>query len=240
MTVVGTADSGKLSRSTTAADVAKILRKRILAGAYSEDQFIRQETIAQELGVSRIPVREALTLLVAEGLLIREKYRGAVVPKLSLTEIDEIYALRLMIESYLLRSAISRITPAQIAHLQAVITQSRNTQDMSEWAGLNVDFHRALYEAADKPLSMQLLDNLLVRADRYLKMQRVLSTDTQQESDAEHQRVLDFVIAGDVDGAVTALCEHITWNRTDVARMIGLPRMPTSDLITPVESAAAP
>jgi DNA-binding GntR family transcriptional regulator len=131
MTVASTGDSGKLSRSTTAADVAKILRKRILAGAYSEQQFIRQETIAQELGVSRIPVREALTLLEAEGLLIREKYRGAVVPKLSLTEIDEIYALRLMIESYLLRSAISKITPAQIEHLQAVITRSRKTKDMS-------------------------------------------------------------------------------------------------------------
>jgi DNA-binding GntR family transcriptional regulator len=215
------AADGKLSRSTTAVEVARVLKQRILAGHYAEDQFIRQELIAQELGVSRIPVREALAQLEAEGLVIREKYRGAIVPKLSVTEIEEIYALRLMIEPYLLRAAVANVTPDQIDHLQAVIAKSREAKDMAEWAGLNLDFHRTLYEAADKPLSLQLLDNLLMRADRYLKMQRFLSTQTQEESDAEHQRILDLILAGDADGAVAALCEHIRWNATDVTRMIG-------------------
>jgi DNA-binding GntR family transcriptional regulator len=219
--VATTLASGKLSRSTTAIDVMRVLKQRILAGHYAEDQFIRQELIAQELGVSRIPVREALAQLEAEGLVVREKYRGAIVPKLSVTEIEEIYALRLMIEPYLLRAAIANITPAQIDHLRAIVAKSREAQDMADWAGLNLDFHRSLYEAAEKPLSLQLLDNLLSRADRYLKMQRFLSNQTQEESDAEHQRILDFVIAGDADGAVDALCAHIRWNATDVTKMIG-------------------
>ncbi len=218
---MATAADGKLSRSTTAIEVARVLKQRILAGHYAEDQFIRQELIAQELGVSRIPVREALAQLESEGLLIREKYRGALVPKLSVTEIEEIYALRLMIEPYLLRAAIANVGPDQIRHLASVVERSRETTDMAIWAGLNMEFHRTLYEAAGKPLSLQLLDNLLMRADRYLKMQRFLSTQTQEESDAEHQRILDCVIAGDADAAVDALCSHIRWNATDVTRMIG-------------------
>ena len=221
---MATAASGKLERSTTAVEVARVLKQRILAGHYAEDQFIRQELIAQELGVSRIPVREALAQLEAEGLIVREKYRGAVVPKLSVTEIEEIYALRLMIEPHLLREAIAKIQPEQIAHLSEIVRRSREAEETTVWAGLNVEFHRTLYEAAGKPLAMQVLDNLLMRADRYLKMQRFLSTQTQEESDAEHQRILNLIIAGDADGAVAALCEHIRWNATDVTKMIGFSR----------------
>ncbi|GGD72507.1 transcription regulator [Croceicoccus mobilis] len=215
------AESSKLVRSTTAVDVARILRDRILSGHYAEDQYIRQEMIAQELGVSRIPVREALAQLEAEGLVIREKYRGALIPKLSLSEIEEIYEMRGMIEPYLLRTAFSNITPEVIASLREVVDKSRVTDDMGEWAGLNMQFHYTLYGLAGRPLSLQILENLLVRADRYLKVQRFLSNETQKESDAEHQRILDLIEEGDEDGAIEALREHISWNAQDLRRTIG-------------------
>ncbi|EZP72777.1 GntR family transcriptional regulator [Sphingomonas paucimobilis] len=216
--------TGKLARSTTALDVARVLKDRILAGHYAEDEFIRQELIAQELGVSRIPVREALALLEAEGLVIREKFRGAVVPRLSLEEIEEIYSLRGLLEPYLLKEAIERITPEIIGQLDAIVARSHETADKTEWAGLNVDFHRTLYEAADRPIALQMLDKLLVRADRYLKMQRFLSTQTQQESDAEHLRILECIKRGDKQGALDSLGQHIQWNAVDVRRTIGLER----------------
>lgn len=212
---------GKLARSTTALEVARVLKDRILAGHYAEDQFIRQELIAQELGVSRIPVREALAQLEAEGLVIREKYRGAVVPRLSAAEIEEIYALRGLLEPYLLEAAIERISDATIAQLSTIVEQSHQTTDTAKWAGLNVDFHRTLYEAADRPLALQMLDKLLVRADRYLKMQRFLSTQTQEESDAEHLRILECIKRGDTQGALESLRQHIRWNAVDVRRTIG-------------------
>lgn len=219
---MGALTSNKLVRSTTAVEVARILKERILGGHYAEDQFIRQELIAQELGVSRIPVREAIAQLEAEGLLIREKYRGAVVPKLLSTEIEEIYALRAMIEPYLLRAAMEKITPEQIEHLRQIIARSRAAANTASWAGLNVDFHRSLYALANKPLAMHVLDNLLMRADRYLKVQRFMSSQTQTESDAEHQRILDHVAEGNVEEAVAALCSHIGWNAEDVRQTIGL------------------
>ena len=216
--------SDRLERTTTANDVTTVLRRRILEGRYTEDQFIRQDVIAQELGVSRIPVREALARLEAEGLVIRVKYRGALVPKLSLSEIHEIYEMRSMIEPYLLRHAIKNITKEQLKQLRQVVERARKTSRMTEWAGMNVDFHRSLFEAAGRPLALSVLDNLLVRADRYLKMQNFNSSTTKEESDAQHMRILDLVEKRDVEGAIEALNEHINWNADDVRASISLNR----------------
>jgi DNA-binding GntR family transcriptional regulator len=140
-----------------------------------------------------------------------------------MAEIQEIYDLRLMIEPYLLREAIARMTPEQLTSLKTIIHNSRQAEDTTVWAGLNVDFHRSLYAMAERPLAMQLLENLLVRADRYLKMQQFLSADTQAESDAQHQRILDLVAARDVEGAMQALRDHILWNAGDVRNtLVGL------------------
>ncbi len=212
----------RLSRSTTAVRVATVLRDRILGGYYQEGQFLRQEQVAKELGVSRIPVREAITQLVAEGLLLWEKYRGAVVPKLSLSEIEEIYEMREMIEPYLLKSVVKNITAEEIEYLRDVIRRSNSASDLSEWAGLNVEFHTTLYKAADKPLAMQVLDNLITRSDRYLKMQRSLSSETRRESDEQHRLILDLVEKGQTRQAVEALRKHISWNADDIAKTVGV------------------
>lgn len=215
--------SERLNRTTTAHDVTQVLRRRILEGRYPVDKFIRQDTIAQELGVSRIPVREALAQLESEGLVIREKYRGALIPKLSLSEIEEIYEMRAVIEPYLLRHAVSNITAEQISQLERIVERSRKTRVTQDWAGLNVEFHRKLFEAAGKPLALQVLDNLLVRADRYLKMQNFRSSTTREESDAQHGQILKCVRDRDVEGAVAALTLHIRWNAGDVKHTLGLP-----------------
>ena len=212
--------SEKITRSTTAIEVAKVLRQQILRGQYKQGQFIRQEMIAQELGVSRLPVREALAQLEAEGLVTREKFRGAVVSRLSTAEINEIYELRLMLEPYLLRHAMAAIGADDIALLREIIHRSCSAEQTQAWAGLNVDFHKTLYEKADRPLALHMLDNLLIRADRYLKMQQFLSERTRTESDAQHQRILELVASRDVAGAEQALVEHIEWNAGDVRRMI--------------------
>jgi DNA-binding GntR family transcriptional regulator len=219
-TVAG--ESPSLLRSTTATDVANVLRRRILSGHYREDRFIRQEMIAAELGVSRIPVREALAQLEREGLVVREKYRGAMVPKLSSEEIQEIFELRAMLEPYLLLHAIHRITKAQIADLRDIIKRARGMKDIADWAGLNVDFHRTLYLAADKPVASQILENLLVRADRYLKLQTLSTASTITESDRQHETMLNLIEKGDEEGAVAALREHIGWTADDAAKTLGL------------------
>ena len=209
-------------RSTTARDVADVLRQRILSGHYREDRFIRQELIAGELGVSRIPVREALAQLESEGLVVREKYRGAMVPKLSSEEIEEIFELRALLEPYLLRRAIRKITKAELAELRDIVQRARGMKDIGEWAGLNVEFHRTLYRAADKPVASQFLENLLIRADRYLKLQTISAASKITESDRQHEDMLNLIEKGDEEAAVAALREHIRWTADYAPTTLGL------------------
>ncbi len=206
----------RIERHTTAVEVARILRQRILGGHYKEGEFLRQEAIAQELGVSRIPVREALAILEAEGFAQREQYRGTVIPQLSLKEIEEIYKLRSMIEPYLLEQALLNITQETIDKVQELIESSKNCSDLNGWGELNFALHKTLYKPANMPLTMQILDQLLVRADRYLRMQRYLSTEILKESDGEHQHILDLIKDGRHKDAVDALRKHIAWNEDDV------------------------
>jgi DNA-binding GntR family transcriptional regulator len=219
--------SSRLDRNTTSADVARVLRTRILEGRYVPEQFLRQDAIAQELGVSRIPVREALHLLESEGLLHHVKYRGAVVPRLSLDELTEIYELRAIIEPYLMRHAINNITPIQLALVRDILTRSCEIPTPTlEWVTLNVEFHKRLYEAANKPLALQSLQNLLVRADRYLKAQRDRTPPMKERSDAEHRRIFERVEARDIEGGIAALMSHIEWNAEDVQHSISFVGQP--------------
>nr|WP_279347226.1 GntR family transcriptional regulator [Govania unica] len=208
----------QIERNTTAAEVARVLRQRILGGLYQEGEFLRQESIAQELGVSRLPVREALALLEAEGFVIREKYRGALIPKLSIKEVREIYSLRNMVEPYLLEHALPHLTAEHLSKAKEHLAASRSCQDLSQWAELNWAFHKTLYEPANLPLAMQVLEQLLLRADRYLKMQRSLSMESLAESHAEHQSLIDLIEEGKFVEAVDALRKHIVWNEHDVAQ----------------------
>jgi DNA-binding GntR family transcriptional regulator len=222
-------ESTPLLRSTTAKDVADVLRRRILSGHYREDRFIRQEMIAGELGVSRIPVREALAQLESEGLVVRHKFRGAMVPKLSREEIQEIFELRAMIEPYLLRHAIPRISKAEVSELRDIVKRARKMKDIGEWAGLNVEFHRTLYRAANKPVASQILENLLVRADRYLKLQTFSTASTITESDRQHEAMLNLIEKGDVEAAVTALRDHIGWTADDAPKTLRLQSREAAD-----------
>lgn len=213
-------DRSKIDRNTTAAEVAKVLRQRILKGDLREGEFIRQEAIAAELGVSRIPVREALTQLEAEGIVIREKYRGALVPKLSLEEIRELYALRRLLEPHLLKHALERISGNTLEKARRFVEKSVASEDIDEWADLNWAFHRCLYEEAGQPVTLQILEQLLQRADRYLKLQRILSRELLRQSDDQHSAILDLIESGKHAEAISALESHIEWNEADLGNAL--------------------
>src|SRR6187551_998389 len=104
-----------LQRQTVASMTVEALRERILRGDYPEGEPLRQDTLADELGVSRIPVREALRQLEAEGLVTVTPHRGAIVTTLSAAELEEVFALRAEVESALLRAAIPRLDPDRLA-----------------------------------------------------------------------------------------------------------------------------
>jgi len=197
-----------IARRTVAAEAAEILRQRILTGDLRSGQPIRQEQIAQELGVSRIPLREALKQLEAEGFVTIEPHKGAVVSTLSLAEVEELFELRIHLESWLLRDAIPRMREADFAQLDAIIDESRLPDNLAHWGDINWRLHEAMYRPAGKPISLRFLKRIHDNLDRYLRLQITLTQDWDR-AHGDHQQLIELSRAGDVETAVSVLERHI-------------------------------
>lgn len=187
------------------------LRDGILHGNYPEGEPLRQDALADELGVSRIPIREALRQLEAEGLVTLSPHRGAIVSSLSLAEIEEVFDLRGTLEPDLLRRALPRLTSQQLDQVDDVLDryeQALRGGDVSQWGELNWQFHSGLYAPADRPVTMGLLQRLHQQSDRYLRMQLAL-THGQTRANEEHRAIAAAARRGDARRAATLLREHI-------------------------------
>lgn len=197
-----------IERRTIAAEAAEILRQRILTGELRAGQPIRQEQIAQEMGVSRIPLREALKQLEAEGFVTIAPHKGAVVATLSAAEAEELFALRLQLETWLLRDAIPRMREADFAHLDAIIDESRARDSLSRWGELNWQFHEALYRPAGRPLSLRFLKRIHDNLDRYLRLQIAITRDWDRAY-RDHQDLVALSRERKVEAAIALLEDHI-------------------------------
>lgn len=197
-----------ITRRTVAAEAAEILRQRILSGDLKSGQPIRQEQIAQELGVSRIPLREALKQLEAEGFVTIEPHKGAIVSTLSLTEVEELFELRIHLESWLLRDAIPRMREGDFAQLDAIIDESRVPDNLVHWGDINWRLHEAMYRPAGKPISLRFLKRIHDNLDRYLRLQITLTQDWDR-AHRDHQQLIELSRAGDAEAAVQVLERHI-------------------------------
>jgi DNA-binding GntR family transcriptional regulator len=187
------------------------LRERILRGDFPDGEPLRQDALADELGVSRIPVREALRQLEAEGLVSFSPHRGAVVSTLSLDEIDELFELRADIEGDLLRRAIPRMTDEQFDRAVEVLDAFEDALakgEASRWGPLNWHFHAALYAPANRNFTMNVLQKLHQHSDRYFRMQVLLAGGGHSASQ-EHRAIAAAVRKGDVKTATQLMRSHI-------------------------------
>lgn len=187
------------------------LRERILGGDYTEGEPLRQDALADELGVSRIPVREALRQLEAEGLVTFNPHRGAVVSSLSLSEISELFELRAEIETDLLARAIPAMSAEQLERATDVLDEFEEALAAGEstrWGPLNWHFHSALYVAANRNLTMGVLQKLHQHSDRYFRMQ-VLLAQGGEKAAREHRLIATAVARKDVAAATDLMREHI-------------------------------
>ena len=126
-----------------------------MSGEYAQNQPLRQDEIAQRLGVSRIPVREALQLLEAEGLIVNVPYKGAVVASLSADEIEEYFDVRANLECDLLERSVPNLKPEHIENARKVEKQLR-TCPPERWGEYNWRLHAELYAPARRPRTLDL------------------------------------------------------------------------------------
>jgi len=200
-----------VQRQTLTSMTVDAIRERILRGRYAEGKPLRQDKIGVELGVSRIPVREALRQLEAEGLVTFNPHRGAVVSVLSLKQIGELYELRADIECDLLRRAIPNMTAEDHARAQEVLDsyeQAFRSGQVAVWGALNWKFHSTLYAPADRALTMSIVHRLHHHSDRYSRMQLAL-THGESRARTEHRAIAAAAKKKDISKAVRLLREHI-------------------------------
>jgi DNA-binding GntR family transcriptional regulator len=200
-----------IRRQTVASMTVEALRERILRGDFPDGEPLRQDALADELGVSRIPVREALRQLEAEGLVSFSPHRGAVVSTLSLDEIDELFELRADIESDLLRRSIPHMTDEQFDRATEVLDAFEDALaagEASRWGPLNWHFHAALYAPANRNFTMGVLQKLHQHSDRYFRMQVLLAGGGHSASQ-EHRAIAVAVRKRDVKTATQLMRAHI-------------------------------
>jgi DNA-binding GntR family transcriptional regulator len=206
-----TPDSAIPRQSLTSA-VADKLRDRIIRGEIPEGAQLRQDAIATQYRVSRIPVREALRQLDAEGLITIVPNRGAIVPALSPDDIEELFTIRALLEPELLKLSIPHLSKEDFSAaekiLQKYVHELRRDDHVGAWGRLNWQFHSTLYSRANRPYFMSILRNVNNSGERYTRLQLYLTHGIQRANE-EHHRILSLCRERDIPAACKLLREHI-------------------------------
>lgn len=211
---------GRADAHGSAPDVVRDgVRRAILDGAFESGTQLRQDELADRYGTSRIPVREALRQLEAEGFVSIQSHRGAVVSKLSLDEIAELFELRIRLESWLLELAIPQMSEHDLQQADEALETMLSNRKIENWGQLNWDFHVALYTPAARPATLRILRRINENMDRYIRLQISL-TSGQLKAHREHKQILELCRARNVPRAVAVLEQHIVDVRDGLMRQL--------------------
>jgi len=196
--------------------IASELRERIFRGELAGGLPLRQEQIAEEFGVSRIPVREALSRLEAEGLVVRSHNRGCTVATLSFADLLESVEIRKALETAALRLAVPKLTARDAARAEEILARYARATRPDEWTELNLEFHMTLYRPCGMPRILRMIEELVRGTNRYLRVyiSSVAGRDVPME---EHQAILEAARAGDAKRAVRLLEAHVERTRRMLA-----------------------
>ncbi|MEJ6475376.1 GntR family transcriptional regulator [Pseudoalteromonas piscicida] len=203
--------------------VAEAIREKILTGEIKAGEPLRQAALADELNVSRIPVREALLQLEAEGLVNFEAHKGATVTRLSAEQIDEIFDLRALLEAELLRHSIDKLTARDLLEAEAILAELEEAMAAGDTqlatGKLNAEFHSKLYSKAQRPQTRELVDVYSKNSERYVRMHILLAGGIKTAPE-EHRQLLELCRDKNTDGACDFLKKHITGAKDDIKALL--------------------
>jgi DNA-binding GntR family transcriptional regulator len=195
--------------------VYDILRDAILSGTLAPGQKLRQESLAETIGVSRVPVRSALIQLEADGLVELHDRRGAVVTSLSSEQIEEIYAMRSLLELHALRLSMGSMTPERVANLRELATVADAEEEGAGFVDARAAFYAELYGADKHPILWEHIQQLRLKVGRYVLGWRLVSADSHS-----HENLIAAVEAGDADSATALLDAHLSSIRDGVLNLL--------------------
>src|SRR3954463_4945469 len=201
-------------RPQLAEDIARYVRKRIFDGTYAAGQYIRLDQLAVELGVSVTPVREALFVLSAEGLLSQQPRRGFVVVAVTVRDITDVSDVQAHIGGELAARAAANITDDQVHELESIQAQLESAyagDDHERAVRLNHEFHRAINVAADSPKLSQLMSQITRYAPESVFP---VVEGWPKRSMRDHRRVVAALAKRDAEQARAAMSEHLSAGAT--------------------------
>ena len=202
-------ENGTGTRASTAA--ADVIREWIFEGRLDAGERLKEEELAREIGISRTPIREALFVLQAEGLVELIPNRGAVVRGYDVGDLESLYSLRAVLEGFAARRAAERITPEVIADLEASCGRYEDLRRDGDPRGLieeNISFHNIVLRAAQNERLEQMTRGLIQHPIVY-RTYFVYPPEERAISDYYHRQITAVLAAGDAARAERLLTEHV-------------------------------
>ncbi|MBU8918481.1 GntR family transcriptional regulator [Neobacillus sp. 114] len=195
------------NRDTLHLKVCNIIREAILKGELKPGQRLKQSDLADAMGVSRMPIREALQKLEAEGLIKLEPHKGAVVKSIEVGDIEEIYALRTELEKMAVYQSVEYLTDEDHQQLTSLVEQMEASEDVDDFIRYNIEFHRLLM----KRCSWERLNSFISTLWNGLPQQTPHILKGQKEtSNVEHRSILNAVLNRDKETAANLVSNHIS------------------------------
>jgi DNA-binding GntR family transcriptional regulator len=213
------ANLDEVGRPAASERVAAYLREAILAGHIKPGERIRQEDIADRLGASRLPVREALRMLEAEGLTQLETNKGARVPLLEGREVDLLYQMRERLEPLALTESMARLDEAELSRLGQLQSRIEEWPGVAEFLTLDREFHLLSYSRCDMEPLFTTVTRLWNSTQYYRRAYMVLAgAGRLWIVNSEHNLLLDALRRGDATDACLCLRGHIRRTRVELLR----------------------
>ncbi|MDR6123080.1 DNA-binding GntR family transcriptional regulator [Bacillus sp. SLBN-46] len=195
------------NRDTLHLRVCNLIRQAILKGDFKPGERLKQADLADAMGVSRMPIREAFQKLEAEGLIKLEPHKGAVVKSIHVGDIEEIYALRAELEKMAVYQSIEHLTDEDIKQLTVLVEQMELSEDVDEFINYNIEFHRLLI----KRCTWERLNSFISTLWNGLPQQTPHILHGQKDtSNIEHRSILNAVMNKDKETAANLVSNHIS------------------------------
>ena len=191
--------------------VFNTLRQAILRGELKPGERLMEIQLANKLGVSRTPIREAIRKLELEGLVLMIPRKGAEVAEITEKSLRDVLEVRRALEELAVELVCEKITDEQIQDLKDAaeeFKESLKDGDITRIAEADVKFHDVIYMATDNQKLIQLLNNLREQMYRY-RVEYLKRSDFHQQLIDEHEEIIETIESGQKDRAVQVVCQHV-------------------------------
>ena len=195
------------------------LREAILKGEIKPGERLMELQLASKLGVSRTPIREAIRMLELEGLAVTTPRKGAEVAKMTEKDMEDVLQIRKALDELAVGLACDNIVESQLEKLFVALKnfeESTRSGDVKQIAQADVEFHDVIYQAADNPKLMNMLNNLREQMYRY-RVEYLKNPENHQQLLDEHEAIYRGILAKDKDAVIDMIRRHIS-NQVDVVK----------------------